>query len=649
MKHRVPATDLKLRAFCILFVVGFVLVVARAFYLQVAIAPALQKRADQQRHGVVQLAPKRGAIYDRNGDALAVSHDAESLFADPRRIKDFTATANKLAPLLDLREKEILRLLQSPKHFVWLQRKLKPETVDEIKALHIAGLGFVPESKRYYPQSRTASHVLGFTGLDPKGLEGLELEYDGMLHGEPGRLVYQKDARGNSFATTTGQNPDREGKNLYLTLDRSLQYIAEKELARTVKESGAISGTLVMMEPATGAILAMASVPDYNPNYPGSFRASKRRNRTVTDTYEPGSTFKPFLLAGVLEEGLVNPNTIIYCENGRYAVGGKVIRDIKRSKELTIKEIVKYSSNIGFAKLGKAMERERFYRYIRDFGFGEKSGLDLPGESGGLVRPPSRWFEIDLAAISFGQGLSITPLQMTSAMSAIANGGVLMQPYIVERITDSDGTELRKNLPEVKRRVVSERTARMVRDMMIGVTEPGGTGTRAALPGYLVAGKTGTAQKVDPVTGGYSVDKWVSSFIGFVPADKPALVISVTVDEPEGKAYGGVVAAPVFARVASQALNHLNELPRGSIASLPTNEEAVEPLPDIAALLPASSDNEGIIMPDLRGMSYRQVMRVMQRRKINLQLSGSGKVIKQSPAPGKKVRYDKQARVVFGV
>ena len=641
--------QIRIRFFGVLFIAVFCIVVGRGYYLQVVQAPQLQDRADQQKQRVVELAPQRGAILDRNGDPLAISLDVESLYADPALIQKPTDVAAALAGPLKMSQKELVQLLKEKKRFVWIKRKLDPEVSKKIRKLRIRGLQFVAEHKRFYPQGESGAHVVGFTGLDPKGLEGLELEYDQLLQGEPGRLVSQRDARGRGMATADqlvqGGVP---GDSLQLTIDRSLQYVAEKELAKVVKKYKAKSGTVVVMEPASGKILAMASNPVYNPNLPAKSRISNRRNRAVTDSYEPGSTFKPFLLSGVLEEKIVRPGQKTYCENGRYEVGGKVIRDTRRHGRLTLQEMLKFSSNIGFAKLGKAMERERFYSYIRDFGFGEPTGLDLPGEVQGLLRPPSRWFEIDLAAISFGQGLSVTPIQITTAMAAIANGGLLMEPYLVERIVDAEGQTVKRRLPQVRRRVISEDTAKRVREMMVTVTEPGGTGTRAALPGYRVAGKTGTAQKVDPVTGGYSVDKRVSSFIGFVPADSPALVISVTIDEPEGKGYGGVVAAPVFARVAKQSLSYLNILPKGSMEALDVAQAKAEPLPDLAALIPDNKPVDGLVMPDLRGMSYRQVLRAMGKKQLNLKLSGSGHVVEQSPAPGKKIRYGKQAWVRLG-
>lgn len=642
--------QIRIRIFGAFFILVFLLIAGRAYYLQVVQAPDLQSRADQQRQRVIKLAPQRGSIYDNWGDPLAVSLAAESLYADPVMVKNPKESAAKLAKVLKSSKKELTRLLSSKKRFVWLQRKLDPEIAKEVHGLRIGGLHFVTERKRYYPQATTAAHVIGFTGLDPRGLEGIELEYDQQLQGQPGRLVSLRDARGRGLASADQLvQGGVAGENLYLTLDRSLQYVAEKELARVVKETGAVGGTVVMMEPASGRILALASQPDYNPNLAGRYPASSRRNRAVTDMYEPGSTFKPFLLAAVLEEGLVRPNQKIYCENGRFSVGGKIIRDHKKFKKLSLKEVLKFSSNIGFAKLGKTLGREKYYSYIRDFGFGEPTGIDLPGEVSGMLRQPSRWFEIDLAAISFGQGLSVTPLQIATAMSAIANGGLLMEPYLVEKITDADGEIVMRRLPKVRRRVVSEKTAKIVKDMMISVTEPGGTGTRAALAGYRVAGKTGTAQKVDTVTGGYSPDKRVSSFVGFVPADNPALVLSVTVDEPKGKTYGGLVAAPVFSRIAGQTLSHMNILPKGEVVAMTKEQLAVDPLPDLAALLPEVKSSEGIRMPNFKGLSYRQVLQLMQEKKLNLKLSGSGHVVKQSPAPGKVIRYGKQAWIKFGV
>jgi len=640
--------QIRIRLFGAFFVLAFLLVCARAYYLQIVLGPDLQERAEQQHQQVVKLTPQRGTIYDRNGDALALSLAVESLYADPGQIVEPESAAKKLAEVLDLSRKQILQKLKSGKGFVWLERRLTPEKADQIKGLQITGLHFVSEHKRYYPLSQLGAQAIGFTGVDPKGLEGVELKYDAVLQGEAGLLVSHRDARGRGLATAEqvvrGGAP---GQDIYLTLDRTLQYIAEKELADAVGQADAVGGTVVILEPASGKVLAMASQPDYNPNAVASFRPAEWRNRAICDSFEPGSTFKPFLMAGILEEGLVSRKKKIYCENGRFRVGGKTIRDHKKYESLNLDEVIKFSSNIGMAKLGKMLERENFYRYLRDFGFGQQTGVDLPGEVTGTLHPPSRWFEIDLAAISFGQGVTVTPLQLASATAAIANGGLMMQPYLVEQIIDSNGAKQGQQEPSVRNRVVSEKTARQVREMMVGVVEKGGTGTRAAVPGYRVGGKTGTAQKVDPVTGGYSVDKRVASFVGFVPAERPAMVILVTIDEPQGKTYGGLVAAPVFSRIAGQALRYLNVPPSEAIqmATLP------DPAPEVLPCVDDETDEascDGLQMPDFLGMSYRQVLQTMERRGLNLKLSGSGRVVEQSPRPGRRIRYNSEAWVKFG-
>ncbi len=641
--------QIRIRLIGAIFVAAFLAIAARAGYLQLVLADDLTARGNQQHQRVVKLTPQRGAIYDRNGEELALSLEVKSLYANPREIKDLPKVARKLAPILGIYEKRLRKKLAEKKSFVWIERKLSPQLAEQVAKYKFAGLHFVREHKRYYPRGQVASQVVGFTGLDPRGLEGIELVYDADLQGEAGLLISERDARGRGLATAEqvvrGGTP---GGSLFLTIDRTLQYIAEKELARQVKASGAVGGTVVMMEPASGRVLAMASQPSYNPNAINRYRPADWRNRAVSDAFEPGSIFKPFLLAGVLEEGLFKPRSRIDCENGRFEVGGKVIRDHKRYGKLTLAEIIKYSSNIGFAKLGKKLDRERYYQYIRDFGFGEKTGIDLPGEENGLVRRPERWFAIDLATISFGQGISVTPLQMVTAMSAIANGGLLMEPYLVEKIVDDEGAPIYRRQPQVVRRVISEKTARLVRKMMVGVTQKGGTGTRGAVAGYGVAGKTGTAQKVDPVTGGYSVDKRVASFIGMLPAKNPAMVVLVTVDEPQTQPYGGLVAAPVFSRIADESMRYLDIPPTEVVArrELPQQTTSVRKIRRDKKV--STAIKGGRRMPDFHGMSYRQVLEAMSRKGLNIKLSGSGKVVEQSPGAGEVIRYGTKVWVRFG-
>lgn len=637
----------RIRLIGAIFVLAFVAIVVRAGYLQVVLAEDLAARGNQQQQRVIKLTPQRGAIYDQNGEELAMSLEVKSLYADPREVKNPADTARKLAALLDRPEKKLRQKLAVKKSFVWLERRLAPELAKKVAALNLDGLHFVREHKRYYPRGQVAAQVVGFTGLDPKGLEGVELQYDADLQGEAGLLISERDARGRGLATAEQDiRGGVAGSSLYLTIDRTLQYVAEKELAQQVKASGAVGGTVVIVEPASGRVLAMASQPSYNPNAINRYRPADWRNRSVSDSFEPGSIFKPFVLAAALEEGLVSPSSKIKCENGRYEVGGKVIRDHKKYDRLRLPEVLKFSSNIGFAKLGKILERERLYNYIRDFGFGEKSGIDLPGEAEGIVRSPNRWFEIDLATVSFGQGISATPLQMVMGMSAIANGGLLMEPYLVERIVDGQGDQVYRRQPHAVRRVVSETTARRVREMMVGVTEEGGTGTQARIAGYNVAGKTGTAQKVDPVTGGYSIDKRVASFIGMAPAENPAMVILVTIDEPQTQPYGGLVAAPVFSRIADEFMRY-NDIPPTEVVArreFPRKTTSAVKQRKKKAVARA----KGRQMPDFRGMSYRQVLDAMSRSGLNVRLSGSGKVVEQSPRAGEVIRYGAEVWVRFG-
>jgi len=624
------------------FVLVFVLMAGRAFQLQVVQREAFQERAERQHQRVVPLAPQRGTIYDRHGEEMAVSIEVDSIYVNPQKVEDADRAAKALATALGLPLNDVRRKLKSGKSFQWLKRRVSPREGEQVRQLELSGVSSVKEHRRYYPNSEIGAQLVGFTGLDPEGLEGLELEYDTLLLGQSGYLVTGRDALGRGMGS--GDDSVREGahgNSLHLTLDRNLQYLVEKELAAGTKAAGAKAGMAVLLDPHSGEVLAMASQPDYNPNAIGGHRPSQWRNRAICDTFEPGSTFKLFLLAAALEEGVVKKDGKVFCENGRFKVGGRYIHDTKKYGQLSIAEVLKYSSNIGVAKISKQLERERFYNYIRDFGFGGPTGIDLPGEVGGVVHPPERWFEIDLAAIGFGQGITVTTLQMASAVAAIANGGYLMQPYVVDRVLGNDGQVVARHRPQLVRQVVSEKTAMTLREMMEGVVDEEGTGARARVPGFRVAGKTGTAQKVDPVTGGYSVDKRVASFVGFVPADDPKLVLAVTVDEPQGIPYGGLVAAPIFSRIAAQALIDLN---------VPPSEPAVHE----ALLAPRAADEQaayqvarhevatassGKRMPSFLGMSYRETLRTMQQSGLNIKLTGSGAAVAQYPLPGAPVAY----------
>jgi len=639
---------IRIRFFGLLFLAAFTLVAVRAYHLQVQRQEEWVKRAERQHQRVIPLTPQRGTIYDRNGEELALSIETDSIYVNPAEVDDPARVAGYLADALHLPKRDLRAKLNSKKNFLWIKRQVSPQESSLVRAMELPGVHFTKEHKRYYPNGELGAQVLGFTGLDPHGLEGLELKFDAQILGEGGFLVTERDNRGRGIgAGDPLVNQGRYGASLHLTLDKHIQYIAEQELEAAVREQKAKAGTVVVLEPKTGKILAMASQPDFNPNAFASYRPKHFRNRAVADAYEPGSTLKVFLVAAALNEKLVTPTKQIDCEKGSYRVGGKVIHDHHPYDKLSVAEILKYSSNIGAAKIGKALEREKFYNYLTEFGFGEPSGIEVPGESRGLLRSPDEWFEIDLAAISFGQGLMVTPLQLATAMGAIANGGYLMQPYLVEKVVDGYGQVVESRRPRVQQQVVSETAARQVAEMMIAATEKGGTGTLATVAGYEVAGKTGTAQKVDPVTGGYSVDKRLSSFVGFVPADDPQLVILVMIDEPQEKTYGGLVAAPVFSKIAGKALTQLQVPP-----TMQARRDQNQPLPDVAEIPPIQptvyqprKGEDLPLMPGLLGMSFRQVLQTMERTKLNIRLQGSGRVVAQSPQPGNAITYGSEVWV----
>lgn len=628
----------------------FLSVLCRAFYLQILQHEDLVKKAEKQHQHVVQLTPARGTILDRNGAALAESINMDSCYAEPKRIKDVDGTAAVLAPILGLPKQELVAKLSVNKSFTWVERWLSPETAQRVKNMKLPGIGFAPESKRFYPNLEIASHVIGFTGRDPNGLEGIELKYDSTILGNTGYMVTERDALGRNIAikNTVIKNAS-PGKNIVLTLDKTIQFLAEKELAKAVVESNAKSGMALVMESASGRILAMANYPTFNPNAYARYSQSALRNRTVADSFEPGSTFKVFVIAAALEEHLVKPGDIYNCENGVYKIADRVIHDDHPHPRLTVSDVIKYSSNIGAAKIGFKLGEERLSRYLRNFGFGERTGIDLPGESPGNVR--KRWYGIDLATTSFGQGVTTSTVQLATAVSAIANGGMLMRPYLVERILDDSGREVQKFEPQPVRRVISEDTAQKVARMMETVTGDGGTGTKAAVDGFRVAGKTGTAQKVDPVTKAYSPSKRIGSFVGFIPADKPRLTIAVIIDEPQGVKYGGIVAAPAFKGIAQGALAYLKVTPQVEVKAPARPVEAKAPVQSAPESL-ADGDipdtpGEGTVMPDFRGMSMRRVLQVMERRGINIRLMGSGRAAEQSPPPGQRIRGTDEVWIKF--
>jgi len=535
----------------------FGLILCRAVQLQVLSGSELCKKAEKQVKKAFHKSARRGTIYDRNHKELAVSSEVSSICAYPKSIRSQRQTALALARSLKLKQRPIFQKLASGKGFVWIKRHASPKEASAVKALNLTGVDFVTESRRFYPMRSLAAQVIGFCGTDGRGLEGIEYYYEAVLSGCESKWTVFRDALGRSFKMEAALPGRKDGHDLILTIDANIQYVAEQALSESVKKFAAKSGMAVVMVPATGAILAMAHVPQFNPNSFGQYKPWFWRNRAITDCFEPGSTFKIFLAAAALESGLCTPDSKFYCEQGRYEVGNNIVHDVHAYGPLSFRDILKYSSNIGAAKIGEKIGSTYFYHKLEGFGFGVRTGIDCPGESPGVLQPLEGLSDMDALATCFGQGLSASALQLTAAVSAVANDGVLMKPYLVQGVMDRQGRLVERFSATKLRRVISSDAARSVTRMLERVVGKGGTGVKAALRGYRVAGKTGTAQKVDPKEMRYARDKYIAAFAGFVPAGEPEIAILVVVDEPQRQHYGGVVAAPVFRRIARETLQHL--------------------------------------------------------------------------------------------
>lgn len=551
------------RRYVVLLVVlcGFGVVLFRLVNLQVLQADALATRADRQHQKTVALEGARGTILDRQGKILAMNVEVPSIFGVPASVVNPQKTARSLSAILRVPPDELERKLRQDRSFVWLARKVDPEQGRQLEALSLKGIGVVMEGRRFYPKGPLLAHVLGFSGMDGEGLEGVEHRYEVELHGERQQMVLQRDAKGRTiFSKGAADESPAPGHSLTLTIDEVIQYIAERELDDAVSRSRAKSGTMIVLDPETGALLALANSPRFDPNAVSSVPSDRRRNIAVMDAYEPGSTMKAVMAAAAIEERVMGPTTMVFAENGHMTVANTVLHDHEKLGWVSFAQVIQKSSNIGAAKAGMALGEQRLYRYLKAFGFGQRTEIDLPGEGLGLVKHPKEWGRRSVASISIGQEIGVTPIQMVSAIAAIANGGQLMKPYLVSEVRDSDGRLLSQAQPQVKRRIVSPDTARSVTRILEGVVTDG-TGSKAAIPGFKVAGKTGTAQKVDPRTKVYSDSKLVSSFVGYVPAEHPRLAMLVVIDEPLGDHTGGGVAAPVFSRAGEQILSYLGVSP----------------------------------------------------------------------------------------
>ncbi len=530
-------------------------VALRAGQLQIMQGAKYEGVADRQASISARITATRGVIKDRHGNELAITVDVDSVYAEPRIVREPRKVARSLAPVLGISRAKLLKKLTSGRAFVFLKRRVDANVARRVRALGFVGISTQPEPKRFYSNIGLAAHVLGFTGFDGQGRAGVERSMDADLRGKSYEVPGLKDALGNRvFSEGFVPHAVLEGADVYLTIDQQIQHATEEALEEAIVGNEAKAGAALVLEAATGEVLALASYPSFNPNNLNGTDAHHHLNRAVSAVYEPGSTMKIVTIASALEAGLIKAKDRIHCEDGIFEVGGRRIRDSDHAfGELSIFEIMKVSSNICAAKIGLALGAKAYHRWLFRFGFGATTGVRLPGELRGLIRPPNRWRAISLANVSFGQGLSVTPLQIAQAASVIANGGVLVRPTVVKATLSKSGKEERAR-PHEPVRVVSLKTAREVTEMMVGVTQDGGTAVGARIPGFRVAGKTGTAQKIDPVSKSYSKELYVASFVGFVPADKPEVLVLVLIDEPKRSVYGGAVAAPAFRKIAESAL-----------------------------------------------------------------------------------------------
>jgi cell division protein FtsI (penicillin-binding protein 3) len=644
--------------------------VVQLYHLQIIEYGNLLARARRQQQHMIEVTPKRGEIFDRQMNPLAMSLAVDSVFAVPSEIPDPKMVSNLLAPVLGLDANDLLGRITSSHSFCWVKRKTTPEEANRVRDLNLKGVYFQRESKRFYPKGDLAAHILGYVGLDDTGLAGLEYGMDSVIRGRPGRVLLATDARRRSFQSTEWAG--KPGKNLVLTLDEKIQYITEKALAEGVEKWKAAGGVAIVQNPNTGEILAMASQPTYDPNEYAKSPPEALQDRGLSWVYEPGSTFKLVTVSAVLEEKLANPDEVVNCQQGSIVLAGHVIHDHKSFANLTVRDVVVESSDVGAIKLGLRLGEQRLYKYIRSFGFGEKTEVELPGEERGLLKPPSSWSGISIGEISMGQEIGVTPIQLVTTYSAVANGGVLFGPRLIHDLFLGQAHDAMPPVPG--HRVISGRTASLMQEILAAVVERG-TGRAARLAGYSAAGKTGTAQKIDP-SGAYSKSHYVASFVGFAPLGKPAVTILVVIDSPVGAIYGAEVAAPVFKSIAEQTLGYLN-VPQDNPSRWPQLASSIsagipgQKLGDLAGHLPkgsehlqaaaspvqpasfssieqtrVSSDREPeaattpgtvvvdngprVIIPDFSGLAARSVAQECQKLGLELSLLGSGLAVEQN-------------------
>jgi penicillin-binding protein 2 len=649
---------------------------ARLVQVQVSQHDDLSARARSQQLGAIETSPTRGQVLDRQGRELARSIDTESFFADPREIDNIDRTARSIAIATGLDQSDLAKRLsdakESNRKFVWIVRRMDVKAASKMEALNLDGVYSRKEPKRFYPNDSLAAHVLGFVGTDEIGLSGVEQYYNDKIRGESGKLYLETDAKRRAFESYEIQ--PHPGQTVVLTIDQTIQFRAEQALTSAVESSHAKSGHVIVMDPNTGEILALANAPTFDPNQPTSFSSESRPNGALQSIYEPGSTFKIVAYSAAIEKGLVKPEDKIDCQMGQITVAGRLIHDGHSYGLLTVADALAKSSNVGAIKLGLLNGNDSMYEFMRRLGFGSRTGIDLAGESPGILRPVNRWQPSSIGSLAIGQEVGVTPLQMATAYSVIANGGQWVKPHLVRELRSPDGTVLYQAKPEMRRALKPETTAAL-RTMLEGVTLRG-TARKAQLNGYSAAGKTGTAQKIDPKTHAYSATKYIGSFVGFAPVGNPAVVIIVVIDEPQGAYHGGDIAAPVFRTIAEQILPELSITPDLEIKSGPPliaqaaqaspktreeeqrqSEQRNATLPRVAARNFTNGGNEVVLamatkraalMPDLRGQSVRDVARMCAQLGLRLEARGEGRALRQIPEAGAEVDSGQVVRVDFG-
>jgi len=661
-------------------------IVASAWRVQVQDGAEWREMAEKQRQRRLHVEPKRGTIYDRNGTPLAVSVEVPSVSVDVAEMlravdgqaaQDSTLrdAAARLGQALSMSADEVYAKLEPRHRFVWLKRRITGEEAAAVRDLGdarkqarpVRGLSIDGEGRRYYPARELAGPVLGFVATDGQGKDGLELSLEEDLRGRVEDVHGLRDRSGRLIFEGGGDEHALQGADVVLSIDEGIQHAAERELDAAMRTYETRGGSVVVVDPSNGDILALANVPGYNPNDYVDSAPDARRDRAVTDRFEPGSVMKPFVIAAALAAGVLRADDRIDCEHGVYRVGGVTVHDTHANDVLTPTEILARSSNIGALKIGLKLGESALHAAYRRFGFGEQTGVALPGEVAGVLRPRGRpWYDAETATASFGQGISVTALQLAMAMSALANGGRLLEPVLVKRVTDGRGATVRESGVRVRREVVPRGVARTVTEMLTAVTEPGGTAVEAAVPGFRVAGKTSTAQKVDASTGRYSTEKYTAVFAGFVPAERPRIVVAVVLDEPVIGHYGGDLAGPVFRRVAEATLRYLGVVSAvatagsswpetrpggadaGAITALPAPAQPPVPSADApAGGAPGAAVAGGVRVPDATGMPAHEAVMALTRAGLVPQIEGWGRAARQSPAAGSTVPRGSAVRVVF--